>query len=63
MAFGGLAPHEAFPKARAAARRALALDATLAEAHNSLGRTQLVYDWDWEGAERSFTKELEIIPR
>ncbi len=63
VAFGGLAPHEAFPKARAAARRALALDPTLAEAHNSLGWTQLVYDWDWEGAERSFTKALDINPR
>jgi serine/threonine-protein kinase len=63
VAFGGLAPHEAFPKARASARRALELDPSLAEAHNSLGWTQLVYDWDWAGADRSFTRALDVSPR
>jgi len=63
VAFGGLAPHEAFPKARASAERALELDPTLAEAHNSLGWTELVYEWDWQAAERSFQRALEVSPR
>ncbi len=63
VAFGGLAPHEAFPKARAAAERALALNPALAEAHNSLGWTRFVYDWDWAAADQSFLRALEISPR
>jgi len=63
VAFGGLAPHDAFPKARAAAERALELDESLAEAHNSLAWTKLVYDWDWGGAEQSFRRALELNPR
>ena len=63
VAFGGMAPHDAFPKARRAAERALELDPALAEAHNSLGWTRLVYDWDWASAEQSFARALELNPR
>ncbi len=51
-------PREVYPRASAASTRALELDATLAEAHASLGYTRLFYDWDWEGARASF--ELAI---
>jgi serine/threonine-protein kinase len=63
VAFGALPPQEAFPKAEAAARRALEMDDTLAEAHNTLGWTRLVYGWDWEEAEREFTRAIELSPR
>ncbi len=43
-------PGEAFPKAKAAAMKALQLDATLAEAHASMAYVKTYYDWDWEGA-------------
>jgi TolB-like protein/TolA-binding protein len=48
---GGLAPIEAFPKARQAAVKALTIEDTLAEAHAALGFVKLQYDWDWRGAE------------
>jgi adenylate cyclase len=53
---------EEMPKARAAAERALALDATLGEAHAALALVQYMYDWDWPVAERSFERALELSP-
>jgi adenylate cyclase len=58
----GLAPRDVFPKAREAAERALELDPTLAEAHTSLGGVQLFYDWDFEAAEASFRRAIELNP-
>jgi TolB-like protein/Tfp pilus assembly protein PilF len=54
--------HEAYPKARAAAEKALALDAGLAEAHTSLGALIADYYWDWEAADRSFREALRLGP-
>ena len=61
--FGGLAPHEAFPRAKAAVRRALELDSTLVEAYTSLGFIALFYDWDFVTAGRAFDRALAIDPR
>ena len=61
--FNALAAKEGFPKARAAAIRALELDGELAEAHTALGTVKLSYDWDWSGAEREFKRAIEINPR
>jgi TolB-like protein/DNA-binding winged helix-turn-helix (wHTH) protein/Flp pilus assembly protein TadD len=59
----GLAPpRESMPKAETAARKALALDDTLAEAHASLAGVLYRYHWDWEGAEREFRISLELEP-
>jgi TolB-like protein/Flp pilus assembly protein TadD len=58
----GLPPRECMPKAEAAARKALALDDTLAEAHASLAGVLYRYQWDWEGAEREFQLSLELDP-
>jgi serine/threonine-protein kinase len=58
----GLPPREFMPKAEAAARKALALDETLAEAHSSLAGVLYRYHWDWEGAEREFQRSLELDP-
>ncbi|HYN84300.1 MAG TPA: winged helix-turn-helix domain-containing protein [Pyrinomonadaceae bacterium] len=55
-----LAPVEAMPKAKAAALRAVELDATLAEARTSLGFIKMVYDWDWAGAAREFERAVEL---
>ncbi len=49
-------------QSRAAALKAIALDEQLAEAHNSLGRIKLFYDWDWVGAEHEFKRALELDP-
>jgi TolB-like protein/DNA-binding winged helix-turn-helix (wHTH) protein/tetratricopeptide (TPR) repeat protein len=55
-------PKEAFPKARAAALKALELDERLSEAHTALGYVKLNSDWDWAGAEREFRRALELDP-
>ncbi len=57
-----LPPHEAMPKSRAAAERALTLDQTLAEAHYALATVKAFYDWDWPAAEREFKRTLELNP-
>ena len=56
------APLESMPKAKAAAARAIELDEALAEAHASLGRVKLTFDWDWQGADREFRRALELNP-
>jgi Serine/threonine protein kinase len=59
---GGWSPHEAYPKAKAAALKALELDDTLGEAHCSLGFSLLLYDWDFRAAEREFKKAVRLSP-
>ena len=60
--YGVLAPNEAYPKAKAAAIKALELDNTLSEAHTSLAFSSDVFDWDWESAEREFRRAIELNP-
>jgi TolB-like protein/Tfp pilus assembly protein PilF len=55
-------PKETFPKARAAALKALELDETLSDAHAALGYVKLNSDWDWAGAEHEFRRALELDP-
>ena len=57
-----LPPNEAFPKAKANARKALELDDGLAEAHVSLAYSALVYDWDYPEAEKEFKRAIELRP-
>ncbi len=54
---------EGFRQARAAAERALALDASLADAHAALGSIQMWWDWDWAGADASFQRAVHLAPR
>jgi TolB-like protein/DNA-binding winged helix-turn-helix (wHTH) protein/Tfp pilus assembly protein PilF len=60
--YGLLAPREAYPKAKAAATKAIALDSTLGEAHISLAFCLDNFDWDWESAGREFTRGIELSP-
>jgi TolB-like protein/Tfp pilus assembly protein PilF/predicted Ser/Thr protein kinase len=55
-------PTEAMPKAKEAARRAVELDDTLAEAHVELGNVASWYDYDWALAQREFKRALELSP-
>ena len=55
-------PRDAFPQAEAAARAALKLDDALGEAHLSLAKIRLFYDWDWPGCERELQRALELNP-
>src|SRR5262249_22559361 len=56
-------PVEGFTKAKAAVARALALDDTLADAHNSLGFIELTYEWDFRRAETEFERALRLDPK
>jgi serine/threonine-protein kinase len=60
--YAGTPPREIYPRARAAALKALKMDDNLAEAHASLGRVKLFYDWDWDGAETEFKRAIELKP-
>jgi DNA-binding winged helix-turn-helix (wHTH) protein/tetratricopeptide (TPR) repeat protein len=57
-----LSPKEAFPKARAAAERALEIDPGMAEAYASIGFVNYCFDWDRETSERNFRKAIELKP-
>jgi TolB-like protein/Flp pilus assembly protein TadD len=55
-------PLVAGPKALEAVTRALELDDSLAEAHLGMGNVRVSHLWDWEGAEESFLRAIEINP-
>jgi eukaryotic-like serine/threonine-protein kinase len=55
-----LPPSDSFPKAKSAARKALELDDTLAEAHAALAYAVFYADWDWLSAEREFKRAIEL---
>jgi TolB-like protein/Tfp pilus assembly protein PilF len=57
-----LPAREAFPQARAAINKALAIDDTLGEAHATLGHIKFQYDRDWTGAEKEFKRAIELNP-
>jgi len=59
---GELPAKEGMPKGEAAARKALEIDDSLAEAHNSLAAAKLFYRWDWPGAEKEIARALELNP-
>ncbi len=60
--YGILSPQEAFPKAKAAATKALALDDNLSEAHTSLAFIEDLYEWDWASAEKEYKRALALNP-
>ncbi len=55
--------NELMPEARTAAKRALELDDTLAEAHASLALIKENYDYDWPGAEKEFQRAIQLDPQ
>jgi len=60
--YGILPPQDAFPRAKAAATKALALDDNLSEAHTSLAFIQDLYDWGWVSAETEYKRALALNP-
>lgn len=53
---------EGFAKARAAAEKAIELDADLADGYLALARVQMSYDWDWSGADTSLRRANALRP-
>ena len=57
-----MTPKEAFPKAKAAAIKALELDSKLGEAHNSLAFVLDGFDWDLDSGGKEFRRAIELNP-
>jgi DNA-binding winged helix-turn-helix (wHTH) protein/Flp pilus assembly protein TadD len=63
QAFYRVVPHaDAYSEARAAALRALAMDASCADAQVALGAVLFFAEWNWAGAEKSLARALDINP-
>jgi DNA-binding winged helix-turn-helix (wHTH) protein/tetratricopeptide (TPR) repeat protein len=58
----GLAPKENFPRAKAAAMRALEIDENLPEAFTSLAFTNYRFEWDWKSSEENFQRAIQLKP-
>jgi Tfp pilus assembly protein PilF len=56
-------PQDVFPKSRAAAERALALDPNLGEAHGALAHELFAYEWNWKASEESFKTAIALDPK
>lgn len=61
--YGLRSPWQTASIARTAAAMALKLDDMLAETHTSIARIKLIYDRDFEGAEREFKTAIELNPK
>jgi tetratricopeptide (TPR) repeat protein len=61
--YSAMLPEEAFPRALSAAKRAVELDPTSAEAHNSLAFATFWGFFDAATAEREFKKAIELDPK
>ena len=55
-------PEEAYPRAKAAAERAIALDDSLSGAHSSLAFVDFYWSWDSASAEKEFKRAIELDP-
>jgi tetratricopeptide (TPR) repeat protein len=53
-------PHDCYPKAKAAAQRALEIDPSLAEAHTALASALMDYDWNLVESNREFERAIEL---
>ena len=53
----------AYAHAKVAALRALAMNASCADAQVALGSVLFYSEWDWDGAERSLTRALALNPQ
>lgn len=60
--YGAATPEESFPKAKEAAKKALEIDDTLAEAHAALGYALFNYDWNFEESEKHMKRALDLNP-
>jgi eukaryotic-like serine/threonine-protein kinase len=60
--FGVLPAKEAFPKAKAAASKAVKMGPSLSDAHLAVGLISLYFDWDWDAAERHMRRAVDLSP-
>jgi TolB-like protein/Tfp pilus assembly protein PilF len=60
--FGAASPADSMPQAKAAAKKALELDGTLAEAHTSLATVLKSYDFDFEQSLQEYERAIQLNP-
>ena len=60
--FGAASPQDSIPQARAAAKKALELDDTLAEAHASSGRIAGPFDFEFDRSIAEFERAIQLNP-
>src|SRR5262249_16191052 len=60
--YSAASPEQSIPKAEAAARKALEIDESLAEAHTALGYEVCVYDWNFAESSKEFQRAIELNP-
>jgi eukaryotic-like serine/threonine-protein kinase len=60
----GMSPttEEGFSKTKEAAKQALAIDDTLAEAHTTLAHLAWLHEWNWDAGERGFKRAIDLNP-
>lgn len=61
--YNTLSPADSFPKAKAAALKALAIDNDVGEAHAAFAFASLIYDWNFARADEEYQKALALNPR
>ena len=60
--YGAASPADSFPQAIAAAKKAIELDDTLAEAHTSLACSLAYYNFDFEQSVKEFERAIQLDP-
>jgi tetratricopeptide (TPR) repeat protein len=61
--YSAMPSEEAYPRAIAAAKKAVELDDSLAEAHRALAFATYYWVWDFAGGEREFKRAIELDPK
>ncbi|MEE4311911.1 MAG: protein kinase [candidate division KSB1 bacterium] len=61
-AWGVITPREAYKKVKAYTDKALSLDQFSSEAHAQKGTMQWFYEWNWQAAQHSLRRALELNP-
>jgi TolB-like protein/DNA-binding winged helix-turn-helix (wHTH) protein/Tfp pilus assembly protein PilF len=59
---GALQKDLAYRSAKNALSKALQLDDSIGEAHDTLGALSSFFDWDWETADREFNRAIALAP-
>jgi tetratricopeptide (TPR) repeat protein len=60
--FRDLSPQQAYKPAKEALRKALELDNSVGEAHDTLAQIRWHHEWDWAGTEREFNESIRLSP-
>ncbi|MBN2246566.1 MAG: protein kinase [Candidatus Aminicenantes bacterium] len=60
--WGNVPPHQAYPKVKEFAKKAIEMDKDIGEAHASLGMVYTFYDWNWKKAKQELSMALELNP-